>query len=217
MKKLYLVLGFLLFNFVLHATLSDTAKALLMYTYGKDDVDIQSKCTPNEDIWMLKGPYDKEQLHAVEATKIKISKSGVYSGLIGKEVCFIELREGKVDPSFNLDPVYAFHRRLILELIYSSLLQDKETLKNIVTNVENVSFGKAPKAGSGDMDQYGSIISMIPIVRSSSPSSDKISKSITYRIPLGKNGFSLRLVMKENRWKIDSSSKIELPLEFFFQ
>ena len=194
----------------------ETAKDFLSFAYGKE-VDINTLCLPNDDLWMLSGKSNPEALKALESAKIKAKGTGVTIDIIGRDIAVVELRDGKVDASFNLESVYGIHRRLILNFIYASLLQEKETLARLVTHPGNVSFGKAPKAGYGDMDQYGEILSLLPVIRSSQPASDKQSRSITYRLPLGPEGVSLRLGKNDNTWKVDTSSKLTVPLEFFFK
>jgi hypothetical protein len=40
---------------------------------------------------------------------------------------------------------------------------------------------------------------------------------VTYKVPLGKNGFELKLVKIGNTWKVDSRENLNVPLEFFFR
>jgi hypothetical protein len=87
----------------------------------------------------------------------------------------------------------------------------------MVTNIENIDFGGATKASYGDMDVYAQILGILPILRSSDPSNDIKSKSVTYKVPLGKNGFELKLVKIGNTWKVDSRENLNVPLEFFFR
>jgi hypothetical protein len=195
---------------------AETAKEFFSFAYGKE-VDIKALCHPHHDLWMLKGGRNDEALKAIESAEFKVKSSGVMIDLIGRDIAMVELRDGKVDPSFNLETVYGMHRRLILSFIYAALPQESETIARLVTHPKNVSLGKAPKVSYGDMDQYGEIIALLPVVRSSQPESDKQSHSITYRMPLGSDGLSLRLVKNGNTWKIDTSTKVTVPLEFFFK
>jgi hypothetical protein len=67
------------------------------------------------------------------------------------------------------------------------------------------------------MDQYGSIIELMPVVRSSKPAEDAKSRTVTYRIPIGEAALSLTLVKDGSTWKIDTSKTVRVPLEFFFR
>lgn len=194
----------------------ETAKEFLSFAYGKE-VDINALCHPHDDLWMLSGIRNDEALEALGAAKLKVKSTGVVIDVIGRDIAMVEMREGKVDPSFNLEAAYGIHRRLVLNFIYASLPQDSDAIARLVTHPKNVSFGRAPKVSYGDMDQYGEIIALLPVVRFSKPGNDKQSHSITYRLPLGPEGLLLRLVKAGNTWKIDTSSKVTLPLEFFFR
>jgi len=214
--KFTIIAATLLLSSTVLAGPAETAKDFLSFAYGKE-VDINTICLPNDDLWMLGGKSNPEALKAIESAKINAKNTGVTIDVVGRDIAMVELRDGKVDASFNLESVYGIHRRLILSFIYASLLQEKETLARLATHPGNVSFGKAPKTSYGDMDQYGEILSILPVIRSSQPASDKQSRSITYRMPLGAEGFSLRLVKNDNTWKVDTSSKLTVPLEFFFK
>lgn len=214
MKSL-IIASCLLITAALSAAPADVAKEFLAYAYGKEGVNIQELCLPHDDLWMLRGLPNPSGLKAVDGVEIKLKQSGVFIGVVGRDMAVVELKGGKVDATYNLEMIYGLQRRLILDFLYSSLLQDKEALARIVTVPANISFGKAPKAGYGDMDQYGEILGMLPVVRLSKSDSDKESRSITYRVPLAPEGLALRLVKQGNTWKIDTSTKLTVPLEFF--
>ena len=55
------------------------------------------------------------------------------------------------------------------------------------------------------------------MVRASAPNEDKTTKSITYRVPLGKKGLALRLVKQGSTWLVDSEQRLDVPLDFFFR
>jgi hypothetical protein len=157
-------------------------------------------------------------LAAVDDLKIASKATGVTSGLLGHDLYFIETRDGKVDPSFNLDSVYFMHRQLVLHFIYSALSQNQRMMRGIVTDSAKVKI-KGPKNAppSGDMDIYEPIIAQLPVVRSSKPQADAQSKTITYRVPLGEETLMLTLLKDGDTWKIDSSKSIQVSLEFFYR
>jgi hypothetical protein len=122
-----------------------------------------------------------------------------------------------VNPQLNLEQLFGLHREVVRRFIYLSLLQDRDRLSRLVTNIDNVSFGPVPKAGYGDMDVYGEVIGTLPVARTSSPGDDSKSQSIAYRIPLGDEILKLRLVRKDGLWRIDTSSQLVVPLRFFWR
>src|SRR4029450_13302985 len=65
-------------------------------------------------------------------------------------------------PTFNLDGIYVMHRQLVLRFIYSALSQNRGMLGRLVTDASKVKID-GPKAAPGDMDQYGSIIELMPV------------------------------------------------------
>ena len=192
-------------------------KQFLKYAYGDDGIPIEKICQPNDDVWMLRGERNPAGIQAVDSEPISIGDPGIYARVVGRDFCVVEVRQGKVDPSFNLEMVYQNHRQIILRFLYASLLQDSEAIARLVTKPENVSFGNFRPAPLGDMDVYEGVLAMLPIVRVSAPASDKASKSITYRLPLTDQGFAVRLLRDGNAWKIDTNGKIEVPLAFFYQ
>lgn len=197
------------------------AKQFLRYIYGADGINLVDISHPSADLWMVRGAKNPQALTALDSQKIEPKRAGVYSGVIraseqGPDLYFIEVRDGLVDPAFNLDQIYFMHRQLVLHFIYSALGNDSTTLGRLVTHESGVEI-TGPRAPSGEMGQYGEIIQMMPVVRSSNPVDDEKSRSITYRVPIGDTAVMLTLVKQGNTWKVDTSKKVQLPLEFFFR
>jgi hypothetical protein len=194
-------------------------KQFLRYVYGADGVDISRTCLRAEDNWMLKGPKNTNALSAVDSLVIAPAKrSGIYSGLIQHDVYFVEVRDGIVDPAFTLEGIYGIQHQLVKTFVYASLRQDKSLLKRLVTDVSKVEIsGPRDAPPGGDMDVYEDIIGALPVVRSSKPSDDLISNTITYKVPVGEAGLVLTLLKKDGIWKIDTSKPIKVSLAFFYQ
>ncbi|MFK7785258.1 MAG: hypothetical protein AB8B56_09085 [Crocinitomicaceae bacterium] len=195
----------------------DTVRKYIAYTYGNTEVDMSDICHEHPDNWMIQGNEKKEVEPLIQNLKISITDPGIFTTVLGRDLIFTEIRNGKIDTTFNREGIYTIHKQLILMFLYHSLLQDEEQIKGLVTDVSNISFGSFPKAGYGDMDVYAGILNNLPIHRTSDPLSDSKTQTITYRLPLGKNGFELTLLKLENTWKIDSHEKIETPMEFFWR
>jgi len=193
------------------------AQKFLHYCYGAEGIDISAICHPTDDLWMLRGAKQDEAIKAVNETDLKLGNSGVFSGPIGRDFCVVQMRDGKVDPSYNLEHTYSAHRQLVLQFVFACLTQDKQDLAKLITNPTNVSFGKTKPAAGGDLDVYGSVISLIPVVRSSKPASDKTTKSISYRLPIGRQEIILKLIKRGSTWLVDGSSPINMPMEFFYE
>ncbi|MFH1496509.1 MAG: hypothetical protein ABII82_01670 [Verrucomicrobiota bacterium] len=198
-------------------TPAETVRAFLTYQYGGDNLRIQEICLPSPDVWMLRGADQPDKLKLVESLKPKIGTNGLFMEMVGRDVCIVHVRDGKVDPRFNLETVYQMHRQLILHFMYYALLQEKTELARVVTDAGKVSFGGAPKASYGDMDVYAELLQIIPILRSSDPEADALSKTVTYQLPLGSEIFSLQLVKAGSTWKIDTDKKITVPLRYFWR
>src|SRR3954463_8792661 len=79
------------------------AKQFLRYMYGADGIDIGRIAYPDADSWMLRDFKNPRRLAAVEQEKIAAKKNGIYSGLIITDLYVVEVRDGRVDPSFTLD------------------------------------------------------------------------------------------------------------------
>ena len=193
------------------------AKQFLKYTYGAEGVDAAKLFVTANDVWMIPGAKDTNALAAVEAERFDSKKlNGIVSGILGTDMYFIELRNGKVDPAFNLEGVRSVHRQVVMAFLYHSLRHDKSMLGRVTTDANTVEIvGK--KADPGDMDQYASILESIPMIRSSTTEADAKTKTITYRVPLGETGLSLTLMKQDGLWKIDTTKKVKVPLEFFFR
>lgn len=193
------------------------AEQYLRYIYGADDIAIETACWPNDDLWMARGQKNPASLAEIERRKVSPGRNEVIWEAINGALCIIEMRDGKVDVRFLLDQIYFQHRELIVRLVHATLSQDRETLELVTTKAANVKFGGAKPVPAGDMDVYEEIIARLPVVRVSTPASDKVSRSVSYRVPLGANGLVLRLVKKGSTWLVDTDSPVEIPLEFFFR
>jgi hypothetical protein len=193
------------------------AQRFLLYCYGADGIDIAALSLPNDDLWMLRGVKDQDGIEAVKATDMKLGASGLFSGPIGRDFCVVQMRSGKVDPAYNLSQVYGVHRALVLQFVFACLSQEPSQLQRLATNPANISFGKTKPARAGDLDVYADVVSNIPVLRASAPAADKVSKSVSYRLPIGREEVVLKLVKKENRWLVDSSAPIKMPMEFFYE
>lgn len=192
------------------------AKQFLRYIYGADGIELANICHLSDDAWMLRGAKNTNALATLDRLKIASKPKGVTSGLVGTDIYFVETRDGKVDPSFNLDPIYVMHRQLVLHFLYAVLSQDQRTVGRLVTDASNVKI-EGPKAAPGDMDQYGSILELLPVVRSSKPADDAKTRTVTYRVPIGEEALTLTLLKEGSTWKMDTSKTVRVPLEFFFQ
>jgi hypothetical protein len=193
-------------------------KQFLRYIYGADGLELTNICLPSDDAWMLRGAKDTNALAAVNNLTIASKPTGITSGLVGREMYFIETREGKVDPTMNLDGIYMMHRQLVLRFIYSALSQNQRMLRQLVTDASNVKVdGPKDAPPGGDMDVYGPIIEQLPVVRSSKPQDDAKSRTVTYRVPLGEEALRLTLVKEGSTWKIDTSKVVHMSLEFFYR
>ncbi|SRR5258705_5209715 len=212
-----LIIGLAAMVFPLATNAQTSAQKFLHYCYGAEVVDIAAICHPADDLWMLRGAKNDEAIKAVNEAPPKLADSGLFSGPIGRDFCVVQMRNGKVDPSYNLEQIYSTHRQLLLQFVFACLTQDKQDLAKVVTNPANVSFGKTKPAAGGDLDVYAGVVSLIPAVRSSNPASDKNAKSIGYRLPIGRQEVVLKLIKRGSAWLVDSSSPIKMPMEFFYE
>ena len=199
------------------AVAASAAKEFLLFVYGADNIDVAKVCWPSDDLWMLRGARNPAGIAELESEKIAHGQNEVVIETIHHGLCMLEVRNGRVDPAFSLEQVYTRHRQMVLRFIYASLTQDRDTLKDLATKPQNVKFGRAKAPPMGDLDQYQEVVGMIPVVRVSSPTADKESKSVTYRVPLGSKGFNVRLVKNGSQWQIDTNSTVNVPLDFFFR
>lgn len=214
---------FLLLALIARAAFCDepVAKQFLQFMYGAKGIDTLKICLPSDDLWMLPGEKDTNALVALDVEKFDAKKrSGIVSGITAGSdfysIYFIELRDGKVDPAFMLEGVKTLQRQQVLAFLYHSLTRNKSALERLTTDASKVEI-VGRKAAPGDMDQYGSVLESFPVIRSSTPFEDAKTKTVTYRVPLGENGLSLTLVKIGSTWKIDTSKKVTVPLEFFFR
>ena len=194
------------------------AKQFLRYIYGADGIELTNICHPSDDAWMLRGAKNTNALAELDGLKISAKSTGITSGLVGRDMYFVETRDGKVDPALNLDGVYMMHRQVMLRFIYSALSQNQRMLRQIVTDASKVKIdGPKDAPPGGDMDVYGPIIEQLPVVRSSKPPDDAMSRSVTYRVPLGEEALTLTLVKDGSTWKIDTSKSVHMSLDFFYR
>jgi len=194
-------------------------KQFLRFIYGAEPGEISRICLASDDTWMLRGAKNTNALSAIDALSIDPQKrSGCYFGLIQNEAYFIELRDGKVDPAFSLEGQYSVHRQLVKTLLYAALRHDQRLLSRLTTNPQSVEVsGPKDAPPPGDMDVYEGVIQAIPVVRTSKPSEDAKSKTVTYRVPIGEEGLNVPLLKQGGIWKIDTSKPLKISLAFFYQ
>ena len=194
------------------------AKQFLRYIYGADGIEIANVCHSSDDVWMLRGEKNASALAILDTLKIASKPTSIASGLIGKDIYFVETRDGKVDPAFTLDGVYRMHRQLVLRFIFAALTHDHNMMDRLATDPSKVKFvGPKDAPPPGEMGQYESIIELMPVVRSSRPAEDAKSRTVTYRVPISEEALSLTLLKEGGLWKIDTSKTVRVPLEFFFR
>jgi hypothetical protein len=192
------------------------AKQFLRFIYGAKGIELSNICHPSVDAWMLRGAMNTNALTVLKTLKVEERTTGITSGVLGRDIYFIETRDGKVEPAFNLDGIYLIHRRLVLHFLYAALSQDTEMLGRVTTDPDRVTID-GPTAAPGDMGQYGSILEMLPVIRAGKPEADAKTRSVVYRVPIGGKGLSITLVKKGSTWKVDTSKPMRVPLGFFFQ
>ena len=193
------------------------ANQFLQDVYGGDGIEVEKLCWANDDLWMLRGAKNSAGLAELGEEKIPHSANEIVWATIQNGVCMLEIRDGKIDPAFMLEQTYTRHRQIVLQFIYAALGQDLDMLKALTTKPANVKFGRAKRPAGGDMDVYQGIVSLLPAVRASLPASDKVSQSVTYRLPLGAKGLTVRLVRKNGAWLVDTDQRVDVPLDFFFK
>lgn len=216
MKPTFRILALLLLNTTLVQSAEPVAKQFLRYIYGADDINFTNICHPTDDVWMLRGAKDVKALAELDKEKFDGKRGNVFSGTLGTDIYFVELQDGRVNPAFNLESIHSLHRKLVLTFIYSALSRDGQALNRLVTDPKKIEI-VGPKAAPGDMDQYLSIIELMPVVRSSKPADDAKSRTVTYRVPIGDAALSLTLLKDGSIWKIDTSKPVRVPMEFFFR
>jgi hypothetical protein len=192
------------------------AKQFLRYMYGADGIDINRIAYPNVDNWMLRDAKNPTKLAAVEQEKIGAKKNGIYSGLIVADLYTVEVRDGRVDPSFTLELIQGGQKSIVRTLVYATLMRNQRFLKRATTDPSKVTI-VGEQASSGDMDQYGEIVSILPVIRTSKPESDAKTHTVTYRVPLGDAGLSVTLINRPDGWQVDTSKGLRISTDFFFQ
>jgi hypothetical protein len=110
LQRMLILLTLMAHTTCVGATPETVAKQFLKYQYGADGISIQEICHPHDDVWMLRGECNPEGIKAVDSERIAMKDPGVLARVIGQDLCIVEIRQGKVDPSFNLDMVYGLHR-----------------------------------------------------------------------------------------------------------
>jgi hypothetical protein len=216
MKKIIRLVAVLLLTTSTAWCAEPASKQFLRYVYGVDGIDITNICQPSDDLWMLSGAKNTNALAAIDNLNISSKSNGIISGVLGPDLYFIEMRNGKVDPAFSLVGAYAVHHQMISAFLVSVLSRNQTLLARVVTDTNKVEI-VGPKAGPGDMEQYASIVEIMPIIRSSKPADDVKSQSVTYRVPVGDVALSLTLVKEAGLWKIETSHTVRVNLEYFFR
>ena len=193
------------------------AREYLRHVFGAEDVDLSAICWPHEDLWMVHGPKNPSALAELDKGGISESRDEVIFENVANRYCTIEVRAGRVDPAFSLDQISFRHRQMVLQFILAVLLQRRDLIEELASNPANVELGRQREFPGGDTEQYEVMVATMPVVRFSHPAADRESKSVTYRVPLGKKGFNLRLRRFAGTWKIDTSERVQLPLDIFFR
>jgi hypothetical protein len=201
----------------LESRAADSATEFLRFVYGATDVRTEEICWPNSDLWMLEGPKNPQGLQELAQLKLKAPRNGIIWEAIENGLSILELREGKVDARFILDQVYFRHRRTVLQFIYHALRHDKADLEQVTTNPRKVRFGATKPASDADMGVYQDIVAALPVLRVSQPAEDKVSRSVTYLVPLGSGGFKVKLVKRDRTWRVDTDGGVDVPLEVFYE
>jgi hypothetical protein len=192
------------------------ARQFLRYIYGAEGIDVAAVSHPSDDLWMVRGARNPEALATLDKMQFEARSAGITSGTVKTDLFFVEMRDGKVDPAFNLDGIYFMHRQLVLHFVYAVLTGDERKLAGLTTDASKVEI-VGTRAMPGEMGQYAAVIGLIPVVRASMPADDARSRSVTYRIPISTEGLALRLIKDGNTWKIDTSKGVSVPLQFFFR
>lgn len=157
---------------------------------------------------------DAEALAKLDALHIEPKKTGIAPFQVALHLFFIETRDNKVDASFNLENEYTLQKTIVRTFLYFALKRD-ERLGDVVTDPTKVEI-IGPTAAGGDMDVYGMVLEATPVVRISKPSDDAKVKTVAYRVPIGNEALTLVLTKTDGKWKIDSSKKVRVPLDWYF-
>lgn len=217
MNRFRLLLPLFALLFASWTRAASVGELYLRHLYGDPTTDISAICWPNDDLWMLAGRKNAAGLAEIAESKISHDRDEVFWENIQNGLCIVEVRDGKVDPRFLLEQIRLQHRELILRFIYAALTADAESMRRLTTDPAKVKLAPEKAPPGGDLDVYQEVIALLPVVRVSPPADDKVSHSVSYRLPLGKDGFLVRLVKKEGGWLVDTTHRIDVPLEFFFK
>jgi hypothetical protein len=189
----------------------------LRFVYGDSSIDPKKFCEPHADLWMVPGPENSQMLDAVDALKTNVFRAeGITPGVVGRDLYFLEMKNGRVDPSFFLDGIYGIQKQRILRFLYACLRRDEQVLKQLSTDFSKIEILNGKKAPLGDMDVYGSILNLLPIVRSSSAQMDAQSKTVTYCVPITEKGLFFTFIKSGTIWKIETSKGMQVDLKYFF-
>jgi hypothetical protein len=143
-----------------------------------------------------------------------LKKKGIVPVQVALHLFFVETRDDKVDASFNLESEYALQKTAVRWFLYMALKRD-ERIGELVTAPANVQI-VGPTATGSDMDVYSMVLEATPVVRISKAAEDAKNKTITYRVPIGDKALMLALTKANGKWKVDSSKKVSVPLDWYF-
>jgi hypothetical protein len=198
---------------VVSGSSKDQATAFLQFIYGGDAERISEVCLPTDDLWMLRGTNNPTALEVVKRLSSEVPADGELVTIpIGGDLTVIEWRNGRIDPSFNLEAIQMLHRKLIYTFLYACIHKDKRIINLATTDGDKVETIGTERR---NVDRFEAILPILPLLRSSSSAEDAKTRSITYRFPVGNKPVSLRLIKRGNAWKIDSSEKIRVDLSSF--
>ena len=192
------------------------AKRYLIDLFDAKGDDLAKICHPTDDLWMLGALGGEDELTALKALDIESKKTGIVSAHFGHYLIFVETRDDKIDPSFNLETEYEAQKVVVKRFIAATLTRDQEMIRELVVDPSNVQI-EGPTAVHADMDVYYMVIEAMPVIRASKPSEDAKTKTITYRIPIGDDVQNFTLTKVDGRWKIATSKKVRVPLQWFFK
>lgn len=195
----------------------DPARDFLRFIFGAEDVKLAEVCWPNDDLWMIAGPKNDRGLAEIAALKFPSGKDQVIWENISGGLCIVELRDGKADPRFILDQVYFRQRQTVLRFVYAAMERDPEALAEVATRPEKITYGRTKAASQSDMGVYAELIAMLPVVRTGRAAEGKVTKSVSYFLPIGPRGFTVRLVKRKSEWLVDTDAGLDVPLEIFFE
>jgi hypothetical protein len=191
------------------------AKQFVRHLCGGDGIELAKICHPTPDLWMLDhNTKDAEALMALDALHVEPRKTGVTPFQVALHLFFVETRDNKVDASLNLENEYTVQKTIARTFVYFALQRDKR-IGEVVTDPAKVEI-IGPTAAGGDMDVYAMVLEVTPVVRVSRPADDAKAKAVTYRFPIGDEALTLVLTKVNGKWKVDSSKKVRVPLDWYF-